>query len=138
VTPVLYGRDGERARLDELIDGARSSSRSSVLVLRGEAGIGKSSLLEHAVSAAGEMPVLRASGVESESELAFAGLHQLLRPVVGMLDRLPDAQAGALAGAFGMDDSEVGDRFRVSLGALALVSEEADEAGLCCGVDESQ
>jgi DNA-binding CsgD family transcriptional regulator len=133
---VLYGRDSERAGVDALIDGARSS-RSGVLVVRGEAGIGKSSLLEHAVDAGDGMPVLRASGVESESELAFAGLHQLLRPVLGLLDRLPEAQAGALATAFGLDDAVVGDRFLVSLATLALLSEAADEAGLLCVVDDA-
>ncbi|MET0510300.1 MAG: LuxR family transcriptional regulator [Thermoleophilaceae bacterium] len=134
---VLYGRDAERARVDALIDNARSS-RSGVLVVRGEAGIGKSSLLDHAIAGTDGMPVLRASGVESESELAFAGLHQLLRPVLGLLDRLPEAQAGALATAFGLDDASVDNRFMVSLGTLALLSEVADERGVLCVVDDAQ
>src|SRR5919109_692849 len=85
---VLYGRETERARLDALLEGARSSL-SGVLVVRGEAGIGKSALLDQAIGRADGTPVLRATGVESEAELAFAGLHQLLRPVLGMTERLP-------------------------------------------------
>ena len=134
---MLYGREPERARIDALLEGTRAS-RSGVLVVRGEAGIGKSSLLEHAVAACADVPVLRATGVESESELAFAGLHQLLRPVLGLLDRLPASQAGALAGAFGLDGAAVGDRFLVSLGTLGLLAEAAEERGLVCVVDDAQ
>ena len=134
---VLYGRDVERIRIEALVDGARAS-QSAVLVIRGEAGIGKSSLLDHAVARAGEMPVLHATGVESESELAFAGLHQLLRPALGMLDRLPEGQAGALATALGLDSGTVGDRFLVSLGALGVLAETAEERGLLCAIDDAQ
>jgi DNA-binding CsgD family transcriptional regulator len=134
---VLYGRDVEQARIAALVDGARSS-QSSVLIIRGEAGIGKSSLLEDLVTKTSEMPVLRATGVESESELAFAGLHQLLRPVLGMLDSLPEAQADALATALGVRSGAVEDRFLVSLGALGLLAEAADERGLLCVVDDAQ
>jgi AAA ATPase domain len=136
VTAVLYGREAERARIDSLIDDARAS-RSGVLILRGEAGIGKSSLLEHAVARTDGMRVLRASGVESESELAFAGLHQLLRPVLGLRERLPEAQSAALTAAFGLGGAEVGDRFRVSLATLALLSEVAEHGGLLCVVDDA-
>ena len=134
---MLYGREAERARIDALLDGARAS-RSGVLVLRGEAGIGKSALLEHAVAHSGELPVLRAAGVEAESELAFAGLHQLLRPVLGRFDRLPESQAAALASAFGLSDGEVGNRFLVALGALGLLAEVAEERGVLCVVDDAQ
>jgi DNA-binding CsgD family transcriptional regulator len=135
---VLYGRDVERARIDALLSEARSA-RSGVLVVRGEAGIGKSALLDHAVAGSGELPVLRAAGVESESELAFAGLHQLLRPVLGLLSRLPEGQAAALASALGLAGGEVNDRFLVSLGVLGLVSEVAEEeGGLLCVVDDAQ
>ena len=75
MTPRLYGRDSERARVEALVEEARSA-RSAVLVIRGETGIGKSSLLDHALAGAAGMPVLRATGIESESELAFAGLHR--------------------------------------------------------------
>src|SRR5215218_7048286 len=79
---MLYGRDAERARIGELLAAARES-RSGALVLRGEAGIGKSALLEDAHEQAADMHVLSARGVESESELPFAALHQLLRPALG-------------------------------------------------------
>jgi AAA ATPase domain len=134
---VLYGREAERARIDALLDGARAS-RSGVLVLRGQAGIGKSALLDHAVAEAGETPVLRASGVESESELAFAGLHQLLRPVLGLADRLPDVQADALGRALGIQPGAVDDRFRVSVAALGMLAEAAEERGLLCVLDDAQ
>src|SRR5689334_2930523 len=123
---VLYGREAEQGQVEALLDGARTS-RSGVLVLRGEAGIGKSALLEHAVAQRGELSVLRAAGVEAESELAFAGLHQLLRPLLGLIERLPESQAQALSGAFGFSRSDVGNRFLVALGALALLSEAAED-----------
>jgi ATP/maltotriose-dependent transcriptional regulator MalT len=137
VSPVLHGRQAERAQVEALLDGARSA-RSAALVVRGEPGIGKSSLLDHAVAEADDVRVLRATGVESESELAFAGLHQLLRPVLGLMDRLPEGQAAALAGAFGLDGGEVHDRFLVSLGALGLLAEAAEDGGVLCVIDDAQ
>ena len=92
---VLYGRDPERAQIGALLEAARAS-RSGALVLRGEAGIGKSALLEDARERAGDMQVLAARGVESEAELPFAGLHQLLRPALGHVERLPPPQAAAI------------------------------------------
>ena len=92
---MLYGRDVELARIDALLEGARES-RSGVLVLLGEPGVGKSRLLAHAVERAEGMRVLRAVGLESESELAFAGLYQLLRPVLAAVERLPVPQRAAL------------------------------------------
>ena len=89
---MLLGRDAEHARLRELLDRARDGT-SAALVIRGEPGIGKSALLEDAVAAADGMTVLRARGVESESELSFAGLADLLAPVVDQLDALPRAAA---------------------------------------------
>jgi AAA ATPase domain len=91
-------------RLERLLADARRS-RSGVLVVRGEAGVGKSALLGHAAERADGMAVLRASGVESEAELPFAALHQLLRPVLGLAGRLPAPQAAALAGALGLEAS---------------------------------
>jgi DNA-binding CsgD family transcriptional regulator len=123
--------------LDALLEGARSS-RSGVLVVRGEAGIGKSALLDDAVARARGMPVLRAIGVESEAEMAFAGLHQLVRPVLGAIDRLPERQADALACAFGLGGGAVDDRFLVSLATLGLLSDTADDDGLLCAIDDAQ
>jgi predicted ATPase len=98
---MLYGRDQERAAIDALLEGAKLS-RSGVMVLRGEPGIGKSALLEDARDRATDMHVLAARGVESESELPFAALHQLLRPALQHLDALPVPQAGALRSALGL------------------------------------
>ena len=93
---MLYGRDAERARIAGLLDGARAS-RSGVLVLRGEAGAGKSALLQRRASRPTGMQVLRGGGIESEAQLPFAALHQLVRPILGDIDRLPDPQAGRAA-----------------------------------------
>ena len=98
---MIVGREIERQRIASLLEGA-SEGRSGVLVIRGEAGIGKSALLEFAAAAAGAMEVLRSTGVESEYELPFAALHQLVRPCLALVDRLPDPQAAALRGAFGL------------------------------------
>ncbi|MGH2948239.1 MAG: AAA family ATPase, partial [Solirubrobacteraceae bacterium] len=98
---MLLGRDAERARLQDLLAGARGGA-SAALLLRGDPGIGKSALLEDVAEAAEGMTVLRARGVESESELAFAGLADLLRPVLGELDGLPGPQGPALAGALAL------------------------------------
>src|SRR3712207_2223802 len=98
---MLYGRQTERSAIQALLDGARRS-RGGVLVVRGPAGVGKSALLDAAAAGASGMRVLRATGVESEVELPFAAVHQLLRPVLGQLDRLPAPQAQALRVAFGL------------------------------------
>ena len=98
---MLHGRRAECDALDRLLADARRS-RSGVLVLRGEAGAGKSALLDHAAGRAEGMAVLRAGGVESEAELPFAALHQLLRPLIELAGRLPGPQAAALAGALGL------------------------------------
>ena len=105
---MLFGRDAERALIGALLDAARDS-RSGALALRGEAGVGKSVLLEDARARAGDMHVLSARGVESESELPFAALHQLLRPALRHVDRLPAPQGSALQSALGLADGG-GDR----------------------------
>jgi predicted ATPase len=98
---MLHGRRAECDALGRLLADARRS-RSGVLVVRGEAGVGKSALLGHAAGRADGMAVLRAGGVESEAELPFAALHQLLRPVLGLVDGLPAPQVAALAGVLGL------------------------------------
>ena len=92
---ALRGRDDERAVLDGLLEEARAG-RSGVLVLRGEAGVGKTALLRYAVESAADMHVVRAVGGESEMELAFAALHQLCGPLLDRLGHLPDPQRDAL------------------------------------------
>jgi hypothetical protein len=117
---VLYGRDLERSAINALLDGARAA-RGGVLVLRGRAGAGKSALLDDAVAAEG-VRVLRATGVESEFELPFAALHQLLRPVLSDVDRLPAPQASALRMAFGLASNGKNNRFLVSVAVLGITT----------------
>jgi predicted ATPase len=134
---VLFGRDAERALIDRLLDAARES-RSGALALRGEAGVGKTVLLEDARARAGDMHVLSARGVESESELPFAALHQLLRPALRHLDRLPAPQAAALQSALGLADGGGQERFLIYSGCLSLLSELAEERPVLCLVDDVQ
>jgi hypothetical protein len=133
---MLYGRDRERAEIWALLEQARAS-RSGALVLRGEAGIGKTALLEDARDRATDMHVLRARGVESESELPFAGLHQLLRPALDHVDRLPAPQATALRGALGLDEGASSERFLIFAACLSLVSELAERRPVLCLVDDA-
>src|SRR3954471_3882857 len=134
---MLRGRRDEYAVVDRLLEGARAG-RSGILLLKGEAGVGKTALLEYAVAAASDMRAIRAAGVESEMELAFAALHQLCMPLLGRLERLPTPQRDALATTFGLSEGAVPDRFFVGLATLGLLSEAADERPLVCVVDDAQ
>jgi DNA-binding CsgD family transcriptional regulator len=134
---MLVGRDAEQHALDALLDCARDE-RSAVLVLRGEPGIGKSALLEYAVGCAGSMRVLRCVGIEAEHELPFAAIHQLVRPCVELIDRLPGPQAAALRSALGLSFDGVPDRFLVSLGVLSLLAETSEDGPVLCVVDDAQ
>jgi DNA-binding CsgD family transcriptional regulator len=134
---VLYGRDPERSRIGELLDNARAS-RSGVLVISGEPGVGKSALLENARDQAGDMRVLSGAGVESEAQLPFAALHQIVRPVLGHVESLPQPQATALRGALGLAAGGSKDRFLVSLAVLSLLAEAAEDQPLLCLVDDAQ
>jgi DNA-binding CsgD family transcriptional regulator len=134
---VLYGRDPERSRIGELLDGARAS-RSAVLVVSGEPGVGKSALLADARDQAGDMRVLSGAGVESEAQLPFAALHQIVRPVLGHVESLPQPQATALRGALGLAAGGSDDRFLVSLAVLSLLAEAAEDRPLLCLVDDAQ
>jgi hypothetical protein len=134
---LLSGRRAERAKLDRLLDEARER-RSGVLVVRGEAGIGKTALLEYAIASASDLRVLRAVGVESEMELAYAVLHQLLVPMLDGLARLLGPQRDALAVAFGLRDGPAPHRFQVGLAVLGLLSEAAEERPVLCVVDDAQ
>src|SRR5215471_11894192 len=135
--PTLLDRQRERVVLDGLLGDLRSG-RGRALVVRGEAGVGKSALLEYAAGAAAEMRVVRAAGVESEMELAFAGLHQLCAPLLDRLERLPAPQRDALGIAFGLRSGAAPDRFMVGLAVLTLLSEAAGERPLLCLVDDAQ
>jgi predicted ATPase len=134
---VLRGRDREQAVLDRLLDELRTGD-SRVLVLRGEAGIGKTVLLDHVQERASDCRVVRAAGVESEMELAFAVLHQLCAPLLNSLARLPGPQSDALSTAFGLGAGAAPDRYDVSLAVLGLLSEVAEERPLVCLVDDAQ
>src|SRR3954464_6336482 len=137
VPPMLRGRHAERAALNGLLDGARSG-RSGVLVLRGEAGIGKTALLEQAIGAASDFRLVRAVGVESEMELAFAALHLVCAPLLDFVGRLPGPQRAALEVTFAVSAGAAPDRFLVALATLSLVSEAAQERPLLCVVDDAQ
>ncbi|MBD0707053.1 LuxR family transcriptional regulator [Streptomyces sp. CBMA291] len=133
----MRGRRGECGVLDQVVADARAG-RSQVLVLRGEAGVGKSALTDYLVESAAGCRILRAVGVESEMELAFAGLHQLCAPLLGFLDRLPAPQRDALSVAFGLRAGGAPDRFLVGLAVLSLLAEAAEETPLVCVVDDGQ
>ncbi|NYI03948.1 helix-turn-helix transcriptional regulator [Allostreptomyces psammosilenae] len=134
---MLYGRSAEISALDEVIARARDGSGGAAL-LRGEAGAGKTALLDAAATRAGAMRVLRATGVEPESDLAFAALHQLLWPVTGSLDALPKPQRDAVRAALGLATGGDGDRYLLAAGVLSLLAEAAVPAGLLCVVDDFQ
>ena len=134
---ALRGRAEECGLLDGLVaDVRRGEGRS--LVLRGEAGIGKTALLEYLIESASSMTVVRAVGVESEMELAYASLHQLCAPLLDRFERLPAPQRDALRVVFGVTEGAAPDRFLVGLGVLSLLSEAADERPLLCVVDDAQ
>jgi DNA-binding CsgD family transcriptional regulator len=139
---VLHGRERERALIAKLLQGARSGV-GGVLVVSGEAGTGKSSLLADAAASAEGMQVLRTQGVESEAPLAFAALQRLLQPLMPLADRLPPPQARALRVVFGYEAAEPGgpgggsDRFLVFLAALSLLAEAAEEQPVLAIVDDA-
>lgn len=134
---MLLGRDQERRALDGLLAAARNG-QSGVLALVGEPGIGKSALLEDAVARADGMRVVRARGVESEAQVPFAGLLELLRPMLGALDRIPKPQAAALEAALALRPSGAQDRFAVGAATLSLITAIAEDAPVLVAVDDLQ
>jgi DNA-binding CsgD family transcriptional regulator len=133
----LVDRLDERDTLDRLLDAVRAGE-SRVLVLRGESGVGKTALLDYVGSHAAGCRVARAVGVQSEMELAFAGLHQLCAPMLDRLEALPVPQRDALRTAFGIGTGPAPDRFMVGLAVLSLLSEAAGQRPLVCLVDDTQ
>lgn len=133
----LVGRQAECELVRSLLATARAGT-SAVLVIRGEPGVGKTTLLDYAVSRAEGMRVLRVAGTEAESDLAFAGLYGLLRPTLDMLDQVAPVQAAALAGALGLAPAASSDRFLVSAGALGLLAAAAQAGPVLCVVDDAQ
>src|ERR1700727_2266589 len=134
---VLHGRRSERDVLDRLLEAVRGG-QSRVLVVCGEAGVGKTALVESAIWSASGFRVVRAVGVESEMELAFAPFQQLCAPIEDRLDRLPAPQQDALGVAFGLRAGDAPDRFLVGLAMLSLLAEVAEEQPLVCVVDGAQ
>jgi DNA-binding CsgD family transcriptional regulator len=123
--------------LDRLVE-AVCAGQSRVLVLCGEPGVGKTALLQHLVGRASECRVVQIAGVESEMELAFAGLHQLCAPLMAGLDSLPERQGDALRIALGMSSGPAPDRFLVGLATLGLLAHDAEQKPLVCMVDDEQ
>ncbi|MBV9797815.1 MAG: AAA family ATPase [Solirubrobacterales bacterium] len=134
---TLLGRADECALLDGLAGDIRGGESRS-LVLRGEAGVGKTALLEYLIESASDLMVVRAVGVEAEMELAFAGLHQLCAPLLDRLPRLPAPQREALETVFGLRTGAAPDRFLAALGVLSLFSEVAEALKKQCVVDDAQ
>ncbi len=133
----LHGRRRECEALDRLVADVQAG-QSRVLVLRGEAGAGKTALLEYLVQGAAGCRVVRAAGAEPETEMAFAGLHQLCAPFLDRLGRLPGPQRDALGTAFHLQDGTPPDRFAAGLAALTLLSDAAADGPLLCLVDDAQ
>src|SRR5918996_2175528 len=133
----LWGREPECTLLDELVAAIRRGESRS-LVLRGEAGIGKTALLEYLIESASDLTVVRAVGVESDMELAYASLHQLCAPLLDRLERLPAPQRHAMEVVFGLSAGEVPDRFLVGPAGLRVFLEVTEQRPLLCVVDDAQ
>ena len=134
---LLFGRQNECVVLEGLVAGARAG-QSQVLVVRGEAGIGKTALLDYLESNAGGCRIARSAGAEAEMELAYAGLHQICGPYLDRLGRLPGPQRVALGTAFGLVDGDAPNRFLVGLAVLDLLADRAEERPLICIIDDAQ
>jgi DNA-binding CsgD family transcriptional regulator len=133
---TIQGRDAELELLRVMLDAARSG-KSGALVLTGHAGVGKTLLLSHAVSAAAGFRVIRCTGVRAESDLAHAGLQALLRPAASLIDQLPSPQSAALRGAFGLEASHSPDPYLLGLATLSLLAELAAAEPVLCIVDDA-
>src|SRR3712207_3933586 len=137
VAPGFLGRTTERAVLDRLLANVREG-QSAVLVIHGEAGVGKTALLRYAARQAAGFRVAQVTGVEAEMELPFAGVHQLCAPMLAHLDALPRPQRDGLSVALGLASGESPDRFMVGLAVLGLLSAAAEERPLLCLVEDAQ
>ncbi len=133
---MLIGRESERGIISPLLAGARVGE-SGVLILTGEAGIGKTALLDWAAANVGGMQVLRATGIEAEQEVPFGGLLQLLRPVFDLLESLPGPQADALSAALALRAGAAADRFAVGAGTLSLICRAAERRPIALFIDDA-
>jgi DNA-binding CsgD family transcriptional regulator len=134
---MLVGREADCARIDDMLGRARRG-RSGTLVIRGEAGLGKTALLDYAAEHAEGMTVVRAVGVEYEAELQFSGLLELLRPLLEHLDQIPQQQAEALRSALGLNAGGATDRFTICAATLSLLAAAAESKPLLVLVDDAQ
>jgi hypothetical protein len=135
--PAFRGRSRERQALDRLLENVRHGE-SAVLVIRGEAGIGKTALLHYCGRQAAGCRVASLAGVEAELELPFAALHQLCEPMLDKLTVLPEPQQHVLRVAFGLTTGSAPDRFLVGLAVLSLLAEVATARPLVCLIDDAQ
>jgi DNA-binding CsgD family transcriptional regulator len=133
----LLGRAVETGALEGVLAAVRDGL-SGVLVLRGEAGVGKTALLDWAAGQADEMQVARVAGAEAEMDMGFAGLHQLLIPFLGGFEGLPAPQRQALGSAFGLVDGPPPDRFLVGMAALTVLTDAAAARPVLCLIDDAQ
>ena len=134
---MLLGRQRERQRIDQALGEARSGT-SATLALVGEPGIGKTSLLGYAAEGAAGMRLLRARGIESEAQIPFASLLELLRPALPMLEKIPGPQAAALEGALALRPGAAHDRFAVGAATLSMLAAYAEQAPVAVLVDDAQ
>jgi DNA-binding CsgD family transcriptional regulator len=134
---MFVGRERERARIDRLLEGTRQGV-SGALLLHGEAGIGKTALMRWAIGQATGMRVLRARGIETESDIPFAGLAELVSPLLDRLDAIPEVQARALRGALALGPATPHDRFTVPAGLLSLLGVAAEEQPVLAAIDDAQ
>ena len=133
----LVGRSDECRLLERLLDDVKAG-HARALIVRGEPGIGKTALFDHVIASAGGFQIVRATGIESEMELVFAGLHQLCAPLLGGLPLLPEPQRDALGIAFGLALGSAPDRFLIGLALLGLLSDVAEQVPLLCVIDDTQ
>src|SRR4051794_14160710 len=133
---MLLGRGRECQALDELLAEAREG-RSGSLAVVGEVGIGKTALLGWAEERTEGMRVLRARGIESEAQVPFAGLFELLRPALDWIDRIPEPQAEPLAGALALRPARAGDRFAIGVATLSLLAAYAEDGPVAVLVDDA-
>jgi DNA-binding CsgD family transcriptional regulator len=134
---MFVGRERERARIGRLLENARAG-RSGALLLHGDAGIGKTALLRWATGEAADMHVLRARGIETESDIPYAGLAELVTPLLDRLDAIPDVQARAIRGALAVGPASPHDRFTVPAGLLSLLGAAAEERPVLAVIDDAQ
>jgi DNA-binding CsgD family transcriptional regulator len=134
---MFVGRERERARIDRLLQEARAG-KSGALLMHGEAGIGKTALMRWAIGQATGLRVLRARGIETESDIPFAGLAELVTPLLDRLDDIPDVQARALRGALALGPATPHDRFTVPAGLLSLLAVAAEEQPVLVAIDDAQ